>query len=74
MAFNDIGKLGLDKSNMARWASSNEAKAFVAEVDIYKNQAFKALLKDGEKGYSKNAECFKAWEKVISLLNEAAKL
>ena len=74
MAFNDIGQKGIDKSDMARWATSKEAKAFVEEINIYRGQAFKALLKDGEKGHSKNAESYKAWEKVVTLLNEAGKL
>ena len=74
MAFNDIGKRGLDKSDMARWATSDEAKAFVDEINVKKNQAFSKLLKDGEKKHSQNVECYKAYESILILLNEASKL
>jgi hypothetical protein len=74
VAFNDIGKKGLDKSDMHRWSTSDEAKAFVDEINVYKKQAFAKLLKEGEKKHSQNAECYKAYERVITLLNEASKL
>jgi uncharacterized protein len=73
VAFN-LSKYGLDKSDMSTWASSYPAQAFVERMTELKAQAFRSLLKDGEKKHSENAERYKAYEQVIKEFNDATKL
>lgn len=72
MAFSNLSKFGCDKSDLGRWASSNEAKSFVAEIESLKTKAFNGLLKDGTKNHDKHAECFKAYDSILKLFNEAS--
>lgn len=73
MAFNDLGKFHVDASDLELWAKSGCARAFIAEVGIQKDIAFKKLLKDGEKKHSENAESYKAYDKVLRLFESATK-
>lgn len=72
MAFSNLGKFNCDKSDLSGWATSNEAKAFVAEIEVLKSKAHNLLLKEGAKNHDKNAECFKAYDSILKLLNEAS--
>lgn len=74
MARGSLQKQGADNSDGALWATSAPARAFASEVMVWREQAFKKLLKEGEKNHSQNAESYKAYEKVLDLLNEFAKL
>lgn len=74
MAFNNLEHYGIDASDMRLWSSSNSAQAFIAEILEQKTLAFKRLLKDGEKKHSENAEAYKAFDKVLRLLEAASKI
>lgn len=74
MAFNNLEHYGIDASDMRLWATSNSARAFVAEIQEQRGLVFKRLLKDGEKRHSENAEAYKAFEKVLRLIEAASKV
>jgi len=74
VAYSKIKKQGVDASDMRGWSRSSCTQAFIDEIHIHKGLAFKALLKDGEKNHCENAEKFKAYEKVLSLIEEAGRL
>lgn len=71
MAFSNPEGFGIDKSDLHRWATSNEAKAFVKEIETLKRKSFSKLLKEGAKHHDKNAESYNAYESILKLLNEA---
>lgn len=70
MAFNNK-HYGLDNSDMREWAGSNCAKSFSEELLMLKRQALQKLLKDVK---PEHAECYKAYEKVLKLFDEARNL
>lgn len=74
MAFNNLGHYGIDSSDVRQWAGSPTTKAFVAEIVEQKDLAFKQLLKGGEKNHSQHAESYKAFEKVLRLIEAASKM
>ncbi len=74
MAYNNLGHYGLDSSDMRQWAGSPATKAFIAEMNDQKDLVFKQLLKGGEKKHSENAESYKAFDKVLRLIEWASKV
>lgn len=74
MAFSNLKRHGVDSSDMHLWARSGATNAFIEEVQIQKELAFKNLLKGGSKNHDMNSECYKAYEKVLKLINEAGNI
>ncbi len=74
MAFNNLGRYGIDSSDVRAWAGSPTTKAFIDEILEQKDLAFNKLLKGGEKNHSQNSESYKAFEKVLRLIEWASKM
>lgn len=71
MAYNNIEKLGIDKSDLDRWSRSPESQAFLIEIKVLKDKALSHLLKNGSAEHDTNSATFKAFESVEKLFIEA---
>jgi hypothetical protein len=67
-------KYDLDSSDFDVWLNAGCTKAFVEEIVTQKNLALTRLIKGGAKAHDENAECFKAFEKVLRIIEVASKI
>jgi hypothetical protein len=72
VAFSDIGKRGIDKSDLSKWATSKEAQVFIDEISTLKKKAFVQLLKCNACDHDKYVESYKAYESILRLMSEAS--
>lgn len=74
MAFKDLRRSGMDESDMSLWAKDDCAVVFVNEVKSLRDKALRDLLKCKATDHDQYAQEYKAFEKVLTLLAEAADL
>ena len=64
----------LDSSDMIGWASSGPTLVFLDEIESRKAKALADLVKGGEKNHDKNVELYRAYSRVMTLIDDAKNL
>lgn len=72
MAFKNKGIL--DNSDIQMWAMDKSAYVFEDEIKEEKSRAMRELLKCKACDHDKHAEKYKAFDKILGLIEEARKL
>ena len=71
MAFSNLKKYDLDASDVAVWKKAGCTALLIGEIQSAMDVSMRKLLKDGEKGHSANAEAYKAFARVLSMIEDA---
>ena len=71
MAFNNIKQRNLDRSDVLLWKNSGCTAELIEQIQVCQSQCLQRLLKDGEKKHSENAEGYKAYGKILKLIEDA---
>lgn len=72
MAFNNLQNL--DTSDLNLWATCPACDQFVEELQQLKAKALRCLINNGADEHEKFAQEYKAFEKVLGLIEEAREI